>query len=87
MPVFSLDLGTLKDDQIKLFSERAVIGFKIELSVLGQNETIDRDVSRFNPLTVVLDFCPTVVRFDGMGMEVDDHADSFIRWRLASMPH
>ena len=86
MPVFRLDLGAFQNGQIKLFSERGVIGFKIKLPMLGQDDPVDGDVSGFDSLTVVLNFCATVVGFDGVRVQVDDHANSFTRSTRASTP-
>ena len=43
------------------------------MSVFGEHETVDGNFTAADPLAVVLDLCPAVVRLDGMRMKIENH--------------
>ena len=72
--VVGFDLARLQNRQIELFGERGVVGLGVELAVFGQHETVDRNVARAYPLAVVAHLRATVVGFDRVGVQIEDHA-------------
>ena len=72
--VFGFDFARLQNRQIEFLREFAVVGFRVELPVLGQHEPVDRNFTRTNPLAVVAHFCASIVGFDRMGVQIEDHA-------------
>jgi len=66
MTVFGLDFTRLQDQQAELVFQGAVVVRIIELTMFGQHEAIKRQRLLLDPLTIVLDFGPAVVRGDGM---------------------
>jgi hypothetical protein len=55
-----------------LLGELLIVGLGVELTVLGKHETVDWNLFRTNPLTIVLHLGTTVVGLDGVGMKVED---------------
>ena len=72
--VFGLDFARLQDRQVEFPREFAVIGLGVELPVFGQHEAVDRNVARPDPLAVVAHLRASIVGFDRVGVQIEDHA-------------
>ncbi len=72
--VFGFDFARFQNRQIEFLREFAVVGLRVELPVFGQHETVDRNFARTNPLAVVAHFRASIVGFDRVGVQIEDHA-------------
>ena len=62
MTILGFYFSTFENAEIEFFSEIGVIGFIVKLPMFCQDESVDRDVFRLNPLTIVLNLCSAIVR-------------------------
>ena len=72
--VVGLDLAGLQDQQAELILQGPVVRLGVEEAVLGEHEPVQGKPLAPDPLAVVLNLGATVVRDDGVAVQIEDHA-------------